>query len=174
MIWLLGASTGGLQAVQQFLSKVPVSNEVAFIYVQHIAVEQIDTLLRLIESQTGWPARQAVTGQLIKPGSVTLISPKFETRLSKQGWMLRFNSRWSGHYAPSIDQLAARLALVYKRNCGVIIFTGMGDDGAKGCQQSRTAVAKSGFKTLQTAPLQQCLKQLCSVTVLILWATQAS
>ena len=49
-------------------------------------------------------------------------------------WMLRFNSRWSGHYAPSIDQLAARLALVYKRNCGVIIFTGMGDDGAKGCQ----------------------------------------
>lgn len=134
MIWLLGASTGGLQAVQQFLSKVPVSNEVAFIYVQHIAVEQIDTLLRLIESQTGWPARQAVTGQLIKPGSVTLISPKFETRLSKQGWMLRFNSRWSGHYAPSIDQLAARLALVYKRNCGVIIFTGMGDDGAKGCQ----------------------------------------
>ena len=134
MVWLLGASTGGLQAVKEFLSKVPVSKDIAFVYVQHIAEQQIDTLLRMIEKQTGWPAHQAATGQLIKPGTVTVISPEFETRLSKQGWMLCFSSRWQGHYAPSIDQMAARLALVYKRDCGAIIFTGMGDDGAKGCQ----------------------------------------
>ena len=134
MVWLLGASTGGLQAVKEFLSKVPVSRDIAFVYVQHIAEQQIDTLLRMIEKQTGWPTHQAVTGQFIKPGTVTVISPEFETRLSKQGWMLCFNSRWQGHYAPSIDQVAARLALVYKRDCGAIIFTGMGDDGAKGCQ----------------------------------------
>ncbi len=134
MIWLLGASTGGLQAVKQFLSNVPVSDDVAFVYVQHIAAQQIETVLRMIKNQTGWPARQAATGHLLTSGSVTVISPQFETRLSKQGWMLRFNSRWQGHYAPSIDQLATRLALVYKRDCGAIIFTGMGDDGAKGCQ----------------------------------------
>ena len=48
--------------------------------------------------------------------------------------MLRFASSWQGHYAPSIDQLANRLTLLYRRDCVAIIFTGMGDDGARGCR----------------------------------------
>ena len=39
-----------------------------------------------------------------------------------------------GQYGPSIDRLASGIALLYRRNCGAIIFTGMGDDGSKGCQ----------------------------------------
>jgi chemosensory pili system protein ChpB (putative protein-glutamate methylesterase) len=132
-IWLLGASTGGLQAVKQFLAKVPVTSDLAFVYAQHIAGEQMATLLRMIETKTGWPARELSTGQFIRPGTVTVISPKFETRVSKRGWALRFASPWPGHYAPSIDQLANRLALLYRQDFGAIIFTGMGDDGARGC-----------------------------------------
>lgn len=132
-IWLLGASTGGLQAVRQFLSNVPVTSDLAFVYAQHIAGQQINTVLRMIETQTGWPARELSTGQFIRPGTVTVISPQYETRLSKQGWILRFASSWRGHYAPSIDQLANRLAQLYRQDCGAIIFTGMGDDGARGC-----------------------------------------
>jgi chemosensory pili system protein ChpB (putative protein-glutamate methylesterase) len=132
-IWLLGASTGGLQAVRQFLSGVAVSSDLAFVYAQHIPGQQIATVLRMIETQTGWPAREPATGQFLRPGTVTVISPQFETRVSKQGWILRFASSWQGHYAPSIDQLASRLAQLYRQDCGAIIFTGMGDDGARGC-----------------------------------------
>lgn len=133
-VWLLGASTGGLQATCQFLSKIPLLDDLAFVYAQHIAVQQMAVLLKMIETHTGWPARVPSTGQLIKPGTVTVISPEFETRISKQGRVLRFASPWQGQYAPSIDQLANRLALLYRRDCGAIIFTGMGDDGARGCQ----------------------------------------
>jgi chemosensory pili system protein ChpB (putative protein-glutamate methylesterase) len=133
-VWLLGASAGGLQAVRQFLSQITPRDDVAFVYAQHIAAQQMATLLKMIETHTGWPARVPSTGQLIKPGTVTVISPEFETRISKQGWVLRFASPWQGQYAPSIDQLANRLALLYRRDCGAIIFTGMGDDGARGCQ----------------------------------------
>ena len=132
-IWLLGASTGGLQAVRQFLSNVPVTSDLAFVYAQHIGGQQMATVLRMIETQAGWPAREPSTGQFIRPGAVTLISPQFETRVSRQGWILRFGSSWQGRYAPSIDQLANRLAQLYRQNCGAIIFTGMGDDGARGC-----------------------------------------
>ena len=132
-IWLLGASTGGLQAVRQFLSNVPVTSDLAFVYAQHIGGQQMATVLRMIETQAGWPAREPSTGQFIRPGTVTLISPQFETRVSRQGWILRFGSSWQGRYAPSIDQLANRLAQLYRQNCGAIIFTGMGDDGARGC-----------------------------------------
>lgn len=133
-VWLLGASAGGLQAIRGFLSRIAPRDDVAFVYAQHIAAQQMAILLKMIETHTGWPARLPTTGQLIKPGTVTVISPEFETRISKQGWVLRFASPWRGQYAPSIDQLANRLALLYRRDCGAIIFTGMGDDGARGCQ----------------------------------------
>jgi chemosensory pili system protein ChpB (putative protein-glutamate methylesterase) len=133
-VWLLGASTGGLQAIRQFLSRISPRDDLAFVYAQHIAVQQMAVLLKMIETHTGWPARVPSTGQFIKPGTVTLISPEFETRISRQGWVLRFASSWQGHYAPSIDQLANRLTLLYRRDCGAIIFTGMGDDGARGCR----------------------------------------
>jgi chemosensory pili system protein ChpB (putative protein-glutamate methylesterase) len=132
-IWLLGASTGGLQAVRQFLSSVPPSDDLAFVYAQHIPGQQIATVLRMIETQTGWSAREPSTGHFIRPGTVTVISPQFETRVSREGWILRFASPWRGHYAPSIDQLANRLAQLYRQHSGAIIFTGMGDDGARGC-----------------------------------------
>ena len=133
-VWLLGASAGGLPAIRQFLSGIAPRDDIAFVYAQHIAVQQMAILLNMIENHTGWPARVPTTGQLIKPGTVTVISPEFETRISKQGWVLRFASPWQGQYAPSIDQLANRLALLYRRDCGAMIFTGMGDDGARGCQ----------------------------------------
>ena len=132
-VWLLGASTGGLQAVRKFLSLVPVTPDLAFVYAQHIPGQQVATLLKMIERDSGWPAREPSTGHFIRPGTVTLISPQFETRVGKQGWILRFNSAWRGDYAPSIDQLANRLAQLYREDCGAIIFTGMGDDGARGC-----------------------------------------
>ncbi|MGB0449679.1 MAG: chemotaxis protein CheB, partial [Porticoccaceae bacterium] len=87
-IWLLGASTGGLQAVKNFLSSVPVNTELAFVYAQHIPGQQVATLLRMIESQTGWPAREPSTGHFIRLGTVTVISPQFETRVSREGWIL--------------------------------------------------------------------------------------
>ena len=133
-VWLLGASTGGLHAVRQFLNHVPVRNDLAFIYAQHIDVQQLAVVVKMIEKHTEWPARVSATGQFLKPGTVTIISPEVETRLSKQGWILRFSSPWQGRYAPSIDQLANRLAQLYRERCGAIIFTGMGSDGVRGCQ----------------------------------------
>lgn len=133
-VWLLGASTGGLAAIRQFLSAIPVRNDLAFVYAQHIGVQQLPVVMKMIETHGGWPAHEPSTGQMIKPGTVTVISPQFETRFSKQGWLLRFSSPWRGHYAPSIDQLANRLAQLYRQDFGAIIFTGMGSDGARGCQ----------------------------------------
>ena len=45
-----------------------------------------------------------------------------------------------------IDRLAIGIALLYKHNCGAIIFTGMGDDGEKGCQ---TTIDRGGIVWVQ-------------------------
>lgn len=136
-VWLLGASTGGLQAVTSFLRQIPRELDVAFVYVQHIDGQQLGTLRRIIEDGSRWPVREACTSNYIQAGTVTLIPPQHETRIGKQGQLLRFTSPWRDTYAPSINQIAKRMALVYQRSCGAIIFTGMGDDGVKGCREIR-------------------------------------
>ena len=98
-VWLLGASTGRLPAVKQFLSVVPVGKEIAFIYLQHKDNQQVDILLRMIETKTEWPARHGNTRQLIETGTVTLVFLQYETRLCKWGLILRFDSPWQGQYA---------------------------------------------------------------------------
>jgi chemosensory pili system protein ChpB (putative protein-glutamate methylesterase) len=118
----------------------------------------------MIETKTGWPVRYATTGQILAPGTVTVVSPQFETRLCKQGWILQFSSPWQGSYAPSIDRLALGLALLYKDNCGSIIFSGMGDDGVKGCQ---TIIDRGGRVWVQdpsecTAPSMPSAVMQCS------------
>lgn len=133
-VWLLGASTGGLHAVRDFLKLVPPDQNIGLVYAQHIDAPQMATLQRMIESQTSWSARVAATGEQIAAGRVTLIPPDSETRISDRGQWLRFTSGWHGRYAPSVDQLAKRLSALYRENFGVIIFTGMGDDGARGCR----------------------------------------
>jgi chemosensory pili system protein ChpB (putative protein-glutamate methylesterase) len=145
-IWLLGASTGGLEVVVKFLSQIPLNHEIAFIYAQHIDEQQVETLQRIITNRTDWPVRLAATGQTMILGTVTVVSPRFDTRLCKRGWLLCFDSPWRGQYGPSIDRLAAGIAGLYRRNCGAIIFTGMGDDGCKGCQ---TIVDRGGLVWVQ-------------------------
>ena len=48
--------------------------------------------------------------------------------------VVNYGQSWKGSYAPSIDQIAANAARIYRERCGLIIFTGMGDDGAASCR----------------------------------------
>lgn len=137
-VWLLGASTGGHEAVIRFLKQVPVDIGLGFVYAQHIDGKQMGPLRRILEEGSGWWVKEAHTGDFIKSGQVTLISAECETRISKNGQLLRFTSPWREVYSPSVNQLAKRIALVYRQNGGVIVFTGMGDDGVKGCAEIRS------------------------------------
>lgn len=155
-VWLLAASTGGLKAVRDFLFLVPKDVNVALVYVQHINMQQLYPLVRMVEKQAGWQADVGDNGNKLEYGKVTVISPQFETRVSKDGNMLRFTSPWDGVYSPSIDQVAKRIALLYGELSGAIIFTGMGNDGVKGCK----AIKKAGGQVWVQDP------STCTVTAM--------
>lgn len=145
-VWLLAASAGGLQAVREFLEGIDSFHSVAFVYAQHIEAQQAEQLVKMITRNTQWRAQMAIAGNLLTIGSVTVVPP--EQRISlHNGLIATLPSPWPGPYAPNIDAVADELASEYGSACGMIVFSGMGDDGVAG---SRSICEKGGSVLVQS------------------------
>lgn len=129
-LWVLAASTGGPAAVKEFFSHLPAELGIAFIYVQHIDANYSTTLIRMMSSAGSYPASLACHGTVLQRDAITLITAERRVDILENGTLLVTEQPWGGCYAPSIDQVAANVARVYREHSGLIVFTGMGDDGA--------------------------------------------
>ncbi len=134
-LWVLAASTGGPAAVKRFLAELPSDMGIAFLYVQHIDPNQTNTLNRMMSSASHYEAMTASQGAVLERNSLVLVTAKDRVEILSNGTIaVSEGQSWNGDYAPSIDQIAANVALIYRERCGLIIFTGMGDDGAASCR----------------------------------------
>lgn len=134
-LWVLAASTGGPAAVKRFLASLPADLGIAFLYVQHIDANQAVTLNRMMTNAGNYPAMVATQGLVLEANSLTLITARDSVELLNNGTLVVHHDQpWKGDYAPSIDQVAANAAQVYREHSGLIIFSGMGDDGAASCR----------------------------------------
>jgi chemosensory pili system protein ChpB (putative protein-glutamate methylesterase) len=130
-LWILAASTGGPAAVKRFLARLPVNLGMAFLYVQHVDANQLATLNRMMHNAGQYPVINATSGAVLERNSLMMANARDHLEILDNGTVkISYNQAWSGDYAPSIDQVAANAARIYRARCGLIIFTGMGDDGA--------------------------------------------
>ncbi len=133
-VWVLAASTGGPDAVAQFLDGIPDDlADVALLYVQHIEHQALESLQRVVTRHCGWAVETTESARIIREKTVYLISPQHQIELLDAGILSPLPDPWSGRYRPSIDQVIAKVARVYRDRGGAIVFTGMGDDGANSC-----------------------------------------
>lgn len=134
-VWVLAASTGGPDAVAQFLTGIPDDLEsVAFLYVQHIEHQALESLRKIVNRHCGWHVEHTDEARVIREKTVYLVSPRYQIELLEGGVLSPLPEQaWGGRYRPSIDQVIAKVARVYRDRGGAIVFTGMGDDGASSC-----------------------------------------
>jgi chemosensory pili system protein ChpB (putative protein-glutamate methylesterase) len=129
-LWVLAASTGGPAAVKAFLSQVPAGLDLAFIYVQHIDEGYTPTLIKMMAEAGAFRVELARQGAVVEPGVMIVVSARTSVELLENGTLMPSDRPWGGCYAPSVDELAANVARVYRQAAGMIVFSGMGDDGA--------------------------------------------
>lgn len=134
-VWVLAASTGGPDAVAQFLAGIPDDLDgVAFLYVQHIEHQALESLQKVVIRHCGWCVENTDETRVIREKTVYLISPRHQIELLEGGVLSPLPDQpWGGRYRPSIDQVIAKVARIYRDRGGAIVFTGMGDDGANSC-----------------------------------------
>ncbi len=131
-LWVLAASTGGPKAISEFLDGIPSSlSRVAFLYVQHINDETMHTLKQVVDKHSQFKVYLVDTPRVIREKTVYMVSPSMQIELRDDGVIAPLDKPWEGDYSPSIDQVIAKVARVFAKRGGAIIFTGMGDDGAR-------------------------------------------
>lgn len=131
-IWVLGASLGGPQAVRQFLAAIEADLPVAFILAQHIGANHISLLAEQLDRVSKFRVLPATSGHRLRHHEVALVPADKLLSVTEDGYITLVQAPPKMIYSPSIDNVMTAVAERYGQKAGTIVFSGMGDDGAKG------------------------------------------
>lgn len=141
----LGASAGGLEALEKFFDNMPADSGLAFVVVQHLSPDFKSLMNELLARHTKLPIHRVTDGMLIEPNSIYLIPPKKEMIVSDGRLLLTDKDPAQGLSLP-IDTFLRSLAHEYGRHAIAVILSGTGSDGSRGIRAVHEA---GGFVIVQ-------------------------
>ena len=142
----IGASAGGLEAIEQFLSHVPVFCGAAFVVIQHLDPTHKGMLPELLQRITPMKVSQASSGMQVKPNCVYVIPPNKDLSILQGKLQLVEPVAPRGLRLP-IDSFFKSLAKEQPGQAIGLILSGMGSDGTLGL---RAIKENGGFAGVQT------------------------
>lgn len=143
---VIGASLGGLKAIQSVLAALPENFHAAIVIVQHRMVG-VDTLSELLQKNCLLPVTEAEDKMVIESGHVYLAPPDYH--LLVEAGQLALSTDEPVNYArPSIDVLFESVADAYGECAMGILLTGANEDGAAGL----AAIRGRGGRTVAQDP----------------------
>jgi two-component system, chemotaxis family, CheB/CheR fusion protein len=143
----IGASAGGLAALQEFLQHTPEDTGFAYVIVQHLDPVHKGMLPELLQRVTPMPVNEARQGMPLKANHVYVIPPNTELTVVDKTLHLAQPSEPRGMRLP-IDILFSSLASAQGKQAIGIVLSGMGSDGTEGLQ----AIKNLGGLTLAQEP----------------------
>ncbi|MFZ4614909.1 MAG: chemotaxis-specific protein-glutamate methyltransferase CheB [Rectinemataceae bacterium] len=144
-IVVVGASTGGPQAVSAFLSSLPKPFPLPIALVQHIETGFDGGYADWLAEETGHPVVLARDGDALRPGTVHVGPTDFHMLIAEKGITLNDDVKVQNQ-KPSVDVLFRSAAACRGRGVLAVLLTGMGADGAEGCVEVRS---RGGFTVVQ-------------------------
>jgi two-component system CheB/CheR fusion protein len=134
----IGASAGGLEALERFLLHVPPDSGMAFVLIQHLDPTHKGIMPELLQRDTGMKVVQVRDRTKVQPNCVYVIPPNKDMSLRGGVLHLLVPSEPRGRRLP-IDFFLRSLAQDrHERSIGVIL-SGMGSDGTLGLRAIKEA-----------------------------------
>ena len=145
----IGASAGGLEALEHFFKHMPSDAGMAFAVVQHLAPDHESALPQLLAKYTRMPVEQVRDNTKVAPDRVYIIPPN-TTLTIKDGMLeLAAPAEPRGQRTP-IDSFFSSLAHDRGENAVCIMLSGTGTDG-----RARVRPLASRLNAI-TAPSSRC------------------
>jgi two-component system, chemotaxis family, CheB/CheR fusion protein len=129
----VGASAGGLAALEQFLKQTSPDSGMAYVIVQHLDPTQKALLPELLQRVTAMPVHEARQGMRIEPNQVYVIPPNAELSVVKGALRLTRPTEPRGMRLP-VNVLFSSLASAQGERAIAVVLSGMGSDGTLGLQ----------------------------------------
>ena len=141
----IGASAGGLEALQQFLTFLPGDTGMAFVIIQHLSPDHKSLLADILSKDTTMPVVEAEDGMRVERNHIYMIPPKYNLEIVSDILRLRtYNYRNINH---PIDIFFRSLAAAYENRAVAVIMSGTGSDGTNGI---RSIKDKNGVIIVQS------------------------
>lgn len=140
---IIGASTGGTEAIREFLQQMP-SDCPGILIVQHMPEGFTRSFAQRLDGLCRISVKEAEHGDRVLPGHAYLAPGHSHLRLARSGanYVTHLDQGPPvNRHRPSVDVLFASAAEHAGRNASGVILTGMGKDGALGMLQMREAGA---------------------------------
>jgi two-component system, chemotaxis family, protein-glutamate methylesterase/glutaminase len=135
----IAASTGGPQALQQILSRLPAGFPAPIVISQHIADGFAQGMVDWLNTSTPLTVAVARNNEQMRPGCVYVNPSEYAMAITGQGQMILSAQPASAHYHPCCNTLLRSAAAAYGRHGVGVILSGMGDDGVDGIRAIRSA-----------------------------------
>jgi two-component system CheB/CheR fusion protein len=134
----IGASAGGLEAIERFFDNLPKETGLAFVIIQHLSPDFKSMMDELLARHTQLPIHLVENGIPVEADHIYLIPPKNEMIISGGRLLLSEQDRHQERTLP-IDIFFRSLA----QDCGpravAVVLSGGGSDGSRGIRDVHEA-----------------------------------
>ena len=131
----IGASAGGLQAIEEFFKNMPADSGGVFVIVQHLSPDFKSLMKEILQRHTQMKIHRVEDSMELAANSIYLIPP--DKNLIVEDSKLRLLKREDKkHLGPNfpIDLFFNSLAKYYNKNAIGVVLSGTGSDGSLGLQ----------------------------------------
>lgn len=147
-IVVLGASAGGLDAVDEVMGRIPPDIPASFFIVQHMAPQDTGAaLLSQLSKHNKLVCKLAIDGEEFTAGTVYIAPPDHHLLVTEKTLLVTKGAR-ENRYRPAIDPMFRSAAVTHGASVIGVVLTGMLDDGTAGL----TAIKRCGGITVVQNP----------------------
>lgn len=143
----IGASAGGLEALERFFERMPLETGMAFVVVQHLSPDFRSLTDELLARRTAIPIHQVENSMEVLPDAIYLIPPKKDMIIANGRLLLTDKDPGQLMRLP-IDHFFRSLAQEAGDRSIGIVLSGTGSDGSRGIRDIHEA---GGLVMVQSA-----------------------
>ncbi len=129
-VWILAASIGGPEAIQDFLNSFTGKEPVLFIILQHINKEFLDGMAKQLSQNCHFDIKVPFSGESIKSTKCIIYPVDEYLEFNNKGIIELLPVSKESKYTPCIDD-CSKLLSENLENLNMAIYSGMSTDGIK-------------------------------------------
>lgn len=128
----VGASAGGLEAIEAFFTGMASDSGMAFVVIQHLSPDYKSLMVEILSKKTKMKVHRAEDGMPVLPDNVYLIPPKKNLTIFHGKLLLNDQEHVKGTVNLPIDIFLRSLAEDQGDKAVAVILSGSGSDGMRG------------------------------------------
>ncbi|HWK90395.1 MAG TPA: chemotaxis protein CheB, partial [Longimicrobium sp.] len=131
----IGASAGGLRALQRFMEAIPPDSGMAYVVIMHLDPERESRIAAILQDRTPLPVTQVTRATAVRADHVYVIPPGHDLEMA--GTTLRMLARGTHPQHAPVDLFFRTLAGACGADAVGVVLSGTGSDGTAGLRHIR-------------------------------------